>query len=250
MDFTRIFKNMPVVTKNLIIINVLVWVAMAVLGPRLDLNVENYLGLHYFSSTLFNPAQLLTYMFLHANFMHLFFNMFALFMFGIVLERVLGSKRFLFYFISCGIGAGLIQEGVYAWYINDLLNQLPDSVLGIIDDQGVKIIQQGMNYVDPQMGELNALFNGCTIGASGAVYGILLAFGVLFPNQPIYLMIIPIPIPAKYFVIGYGLIEFYQGFYHSGGDNVAHFAHLGGMLFGLIMILYWKKKGSIYGGLY
>lgn len=250
MDFSRIFRNIPVVTKNLIIINVLIWVAMTVLSPRIGVKVDDLFGLHYFSSTLFNPAQLFTYMFMHASFTHLFFNMFALFMFGMTLEHVLGSKRFLFYFISCGIGAALIQEGVYAFFINDYLDKLPADVIGIIKNQGAEIISQGMNYTDPDMGGLNALFNGCTIGASGAVYGILLAFGVLFPNQPIYLMFIPIPIPSKYFVIGYGVIELLQGLSRSAGDNVAHFAHLGGMLVGLAIILYWKKKGTIYGGFY
>lgn len=250
MDFTRIFRNLPPVTKNLIIINVLIWLATEILGTRIGVSIENFAALHYFSSPLFNPAQLLTYMFMHASFMHLFFNMFALFMFGMTLERVLGSKRFLFYFISCGIGAALIQEAVFAFYINDYLKMLPENAMEIIRTQGAEIISQGMNYTDPNLGHLNALVNGATIGASGAVYGILLAFGVLFPNQPIYLMFIPIPIKAKFFVIGYGLIEFYQGFYGGAGDNVAHFAHLGGMIIGLIMILYWKKKGTIYGGFY
>lgn len=246
------FRNLPVVTKNLIIINFLVWLAINVIGVRLSFRIEDLLGLHYFSSPLFNPAQLLTYMFVHSSFMHLFFNMFALFMFGIVLERVLGSKRFLFFFISCGIGAALIQEGVYAWSISETLKMFENSseIMAVIKNQGAEIISNGMNYIDPDMGKLNGLVNGCTIGASGAVYGILLAFGMLFPNQPIYFMFIPIPIKAKYFVIGYAVIEFFQGFYASASDNIAHFAHLGGMIFGLIMILYWKKKGDIYGGFY
>jgi len=250
MDLVRIFRNLPVVTKNLIIINVLAYFAVGVLERHIDIPINDYCGLHYFASPFFNPAQLLTYMFLHASFMHLFFNMFALFMFGITLERVLGSKRFLFYFISCGIGAGLIQEGVYAYFVSDYLKMLPEDIMDIITTSGAELISQGMNYVDPNIGHLNALVNGCTIGASGAVYGILLAFGVLFPNQPIYLMFIPIPIKAKYFVIGYGLIEFYQGLYGGAGDNVAHFAHLGGMIIGLIMILYWKRKGTFYGDFY
>lgn len=246
----QFFSSMPPVTKNLIIINFIVWVAMSVLSRRIGYDIESFGAIHYFGSPLFQPFQLITYMFIHANFVHLFFNMFALFMFGITLERVLGSKRFLFYFISCGIGAALFQELVYAIYISNYTDLLPADAIEVIKSQGAEIISQGMNYVDPNLAHLNALYNGGTVGASGCVYGVLLAFGMIFPNQPIYLMFIPIPIKAKWFVIGYGVIELVQGLSNSLGDNVAHFAHLGGMLFGLIMILYWKKKGNIYGGFF
>ncbi len=244
------FSSIPPVTKNLIIINFIVWVALSVLSRKIGLDIESIGAIHYFNSPLFYPFQLVTYMFIHANFTHLFFNMFALFMFGITLERVLGSKRFLFYFISCGIGAAIFQEGVYAIMINKYLGLLSPDVLEIIKTQGAEILSQGMNYTDPNLGHLNALYNGATVGASGATYGVLLAFGMIFPNRAIYLMFIPIPIKAKWFVIGYGVIELVQGLSQNAGDNVAHFAHLGGMLFGLLMILYWKKKGIIYGNFY
>lgn len=245
------FSSIPPVTKNLIIINFIIWFAMLVLSQRIGFDIESIGALHYFGSPLFLPIQLISYMFIHASFTHLFFNMFALFMFGITLERVLGGKRFLFYFISCGIGAAFFQEGVYAVMIHNYLDLIASpEVLDIIKSQGAEIISQGMNYTDPNLGHLNALYNGATVGASGATYGVLLAFGMIFPNRAIYLMFIPIPIKAKWFVIGYGAIELLQGISQNPGDNVAHFAHLGGMLFGLLMILYWKKKGTIYGDFY
>ncbi len=215
-----------------------------------------YGGLHYFSSPLFNAAQLFTYMFLHANFIHVLLNMFALFMFGMTLEYHLGQKKFLFFYISCGIGAALAQEGVDALLLAKQTRVLYESSAGItaadlktIIEMGAQHLRQGMTFADPDLARLNALVNVPTIGASGAVYGVLLAFGMIFPNRPIYFMFIPIPIKAKYFVIGYGLIELFQGVVNTS-DGIAHFAHLGGMLLGLAIILYWKRKGIINGKYY
>jgi membrane associated rhomboid family serine protease len=196
------------VTKNLLIINFIVWVGCWLTqNPYTPSSVALWFGLQSFGTGGFSPYQLVTYMFTHEEFSHIFFNMFALFMFGTVIERHWGPKRYLIYYLVTGIGAGLVQ--LFVWYI-----------------MGVQL--------------------GITIGASGAVFGLLLAFGMLFPNTPLFLMFIPIPIKAKYMVIGYGLIEFFFGFSNYAGDNVAHFAHLGGMLFGIILILYWRKKGNHY----
>lgn len=244
-----IFSNIPPVTKNLIIINFIVWVAMLVLPSRLGVDIERFGGLHYFESPWFNPIQLFTYMFMHStsDFGHLFFNMFGLLMFGALLERVFGSARFLFYYISVGIGAALIQEGVYAIWISSISSGI-DSV-GYVIDEGAKALANNQNFVDPVMSQINILANIPTIGASGAIYGILLAFGMLFPNMPLYIMFFPVPIKAKWVVIGYGAIELFLGV--TGlQSGVAHFAHLGGMLIGLIIILYWKKKGVINGSIY
>lgn len=245
MQQESFFSRLPIVTKNLIIINFIIWLADIVLSKsNFGLDINQYVALHYFEASEFNPAQLITYMFLHADFMHLFFNMFALFMFGITLERTLGSMRFLFYYMSCGIGAALIQE--ITWYFTWESTYIPilANLNGIsFDEMGVAI-----NQALAMGEELPFLNSMITIGASGAVYGILLAFGMIYPNQPIYLMFIPIPIKAKYFVIGYGLIELWQGF--VANDDIAHFAHLGGMLFGILIILYWKRKGIINGNYY
>ena len=219
-------NNLPTVTKNLLIINVLCFFGMLV-AKRYGIDVENLLGLHYFLASDFNLSQLISYMFMHANFQHIFFNMFAVWMFGRVLEQVWGPKRFLTYYLICGIGAGLIQELVqYLEYAFTLSNY--DSVnLGIAG--GIIPMEEYLNMMT-------------TVGASGAVYGILLAFGMLFPNSQMFIFPLPFPIKAKYFVIGYAVLELFLGL--GGGDGVAHFAHLGGMLFGLILIIYWRKKNG------
>lgn len=246
-------NNIPTVTKNLIIINVLVWLAMLIIPGRLGVDLERYGALHYFSSPWFNPVQVVTYMFMHSTqgLMHIFFNMFALFMFGSVLERVMGQKRFLFYYLSAGIGAALIQEGVYAVWLSRLTAGMPAAQLEAIISQGAEAVSRGMNFVDPVAAEINILVNGSTLGASGAVYGVLLAFGMLFPNMPMYLFFIPVPIKAKWMVLGYGAIELFFGI-TGMQSGVAHFAHLGGMLVGFLIILYWRKKGVFdnYGPFY
>lgn len=224
---------MTTVTKNLIIINILVFFG-TVVAQRYGIDLTSYLGLHFFLASDFNPAQLITYMFMHGGFSHIFFNMFALFMFGSLLEQTWGPKRFLFYYILCGIGAGLIQEGVqYIQYVTELSHYTNVNLGG-----GVTI------SMNEYLNKMN------TVGASGAVYAILLAFGMLFPNNRMFIFPIPFPIKAKFFVIGYAAIELWSGIANNPADNVAHFAHLGGMLFGLILILYWRKKSNNNGTYY
>lgn len=212
--------------------------------PKVGHALDSQLALYYIESPAFKPFQLITYMFLHSGFTHLFFNMFALWMFGSVIERALGSKRFLIYYLSCGFGAALIQEGVFAIMIAKYHNIFTPQEFELIVKRGLNLIQTGYNYTDPSAGTLNALVNGQVVGASGAIYGVLLAFGMLFPNQPIYLMFIPIPIKAKWMVLGYGVLELLLGI-SGAASNVAHWAHLGGMLIGVFMILYWKKRGDL-----
>lgn len=197
------------VTKNLIIINVIAFLAQQAL-PRIGVDFTGMMGLHYFASEKFGIWQLLTYMFMHGNVSHIFFNMFALWMFGSALEDIWGSWRFLVFYLVTGVGAGLMQELVWSIsYSPEQLAYFSDALL--------------------------------TIGASGAVYGILLGFGMMFPNAPIFFLFIPIPIKAKWFVLGYGLLELFYGVTGSA-DGVAHFAHLGGMLFGFILIKLWEKR--------
>lgn len=234
------FKNIPVVTKNLLIINILMWLAQITL-PKAGVNLTELLGLHFWSASDFNPIQLITYMFMHSDndFTHLFFNMFSLLMFGPLLERALGNKRFLFYYITCGLGAAFIQEIVWQFTWKDIFAPYFANAGGWTMDQAYQAINTAIANGE-NIPALNALL---TIGASGCVFGILLAFGLLFPNLPLYIMFIPIPIKAKYMVIGYGAIELMFGVTGTM-DSVAHFAHLGGMLFGLILLLFWKKKGT------
>ena len=200
---------------------------------RYGIDLADYLGLHFFLADRFNAIQLVTYMFMHSGFTHIFFNMFAVWMFGRILEQVWGPRRFLFYYLVCGVGAGIIQEVVqYIQY---------DTVLS-----GYDSINTGYSII-PMEEYLNML---TTVGASGAVYAILLAFGMLFPNQPMFIFPLPFPIKAKYFVMGYAVIELYSGLMNSGGDNVAHFAHLGGLIFGFILIMYWRRKNRGNGYYY
>lgn len=236
--------SIPAVTRNLLIINVLVWIAQSVL-PRIGIDLESLLALHYWEASGFNPAQLITYMFIHGDFSHIFFNMFSLWMFGRILESVMGQKRFLFYYISCGLGAALVQELV--WTFTWRGEMIP--MLANLNGVSVDYMTQVVNETIAAGKDLPFLNSMLTIGASGGVFGILLAFGMLFPNMPLYLMFIPVPVKAKWMVIGYGLIELMFGV--SGiMSSVAHFAHLGGMLFGFVVLLYWKKKGLFRGGYY
>ncbi len=224
-------NSMPTVTKNLLIINILCFFG-GVVATKYGMDLNHVLGLHFFLASDFNLAQLITYMFMHGGVEHVFFNMFALWMFGRTLEQVWGSKRFLLYYMICGIGAGLVQEIVqYLHYIKELAPY--DNV------------NTGMDIIP--MAEYLNLF--ITVGASGAIYGILLAFGMLFPNSRMFVFPFPFPIKAKYFVIGYAILELLLGF-GASGDGVAHFAHLGGMVFGVALILYWKKKDRDHGQFY
>lgn len=167
-----IFSNIPPVVKNLLIINVLVFMVMSLM-PAADRWFDANMALYYFSSPAFKPYQLFTYMFLHGGFMHLFFNMFALFMFGRTIEMTMGSARFLFYYISCGICAALVQMGVFAIYIHNLESLLPAEAVKMVVEEGWSVLQSGYNYSDPDMGRLNAFINTPMVGASGAIYGVL-----------------------------------------------------------------------------
>ena len=217
-------RNIPTITKNLLIINVLMFVATFVF-QRGGIDLNDVLGLHFFMASEFHLYQLLTYMFMHGGLQHIFFNMFALWMFGCVVENVWGPKKFLFYYISCGIGAGLIQELVQ--YISYFV--IDD--LGSYDYVNLNGVSVTVDYY------LNQL---TTVGASGAIYGILLAFGMLFPEERIFIFPLPVPIKAKWFILAYVAIELFSAL-GTSGDGVAHFAHLGGMLFGFLMIRYWQK---------
>lgn len=240
-NFRPSFQTIPPVVKNLIIINALMLFITYVLGLR-GIDLTDILGLHYIGSPDFKPYQLVTHMFMHGGFLHLAFNMFALWMFGRVLENVWGPKRFFIFYFVTGLGAAVFYSFVNYiefHYIASKMN--PEDVQAVIE-HGAEILKQGQNYVG-SAGKLNLILNIPTVGASGAVFGILLGFGMLFPNTQLMLLFPPIPIKAKYFVIGYGLIELFSGITNTGG-NIAHFAHIGGMLFGFIMIKYWNKNSN------
>ena len=238
-------NRIPVVTKNLLAINVVMFLALIV-ADKNGIDLNNILGLHFYMSEEFHPYQLVTYMFMHGGFSHLFFNMFALFMFGRTLEYVWGPKRFLIFYVVAGLGAAFVQELVGAVRFYNLIDGVDADKLAIVFEEGAAALREGKNFIIPKLAELNLVLNSQTVGASGAVYAILLGFGMLFPNERMYVFPVPFPIKAKYFVIGYALIELYMGTMGTP-DGVAHFAHLGGMLFGFLLIKLWRNKGEIGG---
>ncbi len=221
-------RSLPTITKNLLIINVLAFLAYYVLSSRgIDLN--SLLGLHFFLAPDFRIYQLFTYMFMHGGWSHLFFNMFALWMFGCVVENTWGGKKFLFYYIVCGVGAGLLQEGVqFVHYAMDGLS-------------AYNTVHTADGFLVP-MGQF--LNTWTTVGASGAIYAILLAFGMLYPEERIFIIPIPFPIKAKWFVLFYVAVELFSAM-STSNDGVAHFAHLGGMLFGFMLIRYWRTHPQV-----
>ncbi|MCX7728666.1 MAG: rhomboid family intramembrane serine protease [Bacteroidia bacterium] len=233
--------RMPPVTLNFLIINILLYILKLLLFHKYDIDIVEYFGLRYFKSEAFHWYQIITYMFIHGNEMHLFFNMFALWMFGPLLENILGSKKFLFYYTLCGLGAALTQYVFFYFSIQGHLKelyQIHNEIIqlseGVFKNEMLEKWNERMNEIYDSM---------IVIGASGAIYGLLAAYGVLFPNAYFYIYFI-MPIKAKWFVILYGLIELFTGIFMD--DNVAHFAHLGGMVVGIIWILWWKRKNNVH----
>ena len=221
-------RNLPTITKNLLIINVLAFLASYVFSTR-GIDFNNIFGLHFLLAPDFRIYQFFTYMFMHGSWTHLFFNMFALWMFGCVMENTWGPKKFLFYYIVCGIGAGLMQETVqFVQYAME----------------GLGAYQQVRVSADMIMPMGQYLNSWTTVGASGAIYGILLGFGMLYPNERIFIIPIPFPIKAKWFVLFYVAVELFSAM-STSNDGVAHFAHLGGMLFGYLLIHYWRTHPQV-----
>ncbi len=274
------FNVLPPVVKNLLIINGLFFLATMAASSAFNMDLSKYLGLHYVGASDFSPYQYISYMFMHSstNFSHILFNMFALWMFGNTLENVWGSKRFLIYYLITGIGAAV----VYTFWIGFEIRPVVDAVDQFLNNpslEGFALFRNSENFIvanyDIQnnfnafvesynrliltdknaalqesisfMGQYKEDYLNAhsVVGASGAVYGILLAFGMMFPNQLLYLYF-AIPVKAKWAVMGFGALELFSGLSNRPGDNVAHFAHLGGMLFGFLIITYWKKKGKLY----
>jgi membrane associated rhomboid family serine protease len=220
------FQLIPTVIKNLVIINVLIYLAQATLGEAFNIKLINLFALHDVRAPLFRPHQLITYMFLHGGWEHVIYNMFALWMFGSILENYWGPKRFLVFYVVCGIGAAVAHLAVL----------YPEMTPDYLNFHDAPIFEQ-QQYADNPGLPLNA----ATLGASGAVFGCLAAMGYLFPNSLIYLYFF-VPIKVKWFVLGYAAIELFSGVRGTAGDNVAHWAHLGGGLVGLLLVIYWNRR--------
>jgi membrane associated rhomboid family serine protease len=237
---SRGFNDLPPVVKNLIVVNVVMLIAYYVIGWLSNIDLNSLLGLYYPKSDLFKPVQIVTHMFMHGGFLHLLFNMWALYMFGQVLESVWGPKRFLTFYFVCGLGAALTHEVVQGIEYTKLMAQISPEGLQQVLDMGRNAIVNHQNFVDPSMAKLNNILNVPTVGASGAIFGLLLAFGMLFPNTEMFIIPFPMPIKAKYLVMGYGALELFLAVTQPG-SNIAHVAHLGGMIFGYILIKFWRK---------
>ena len=236
------YSLLPPVVKNLLIINGIMYLATVVFETR-GINLSQILGLHYFTAKNFEIWQPITYMFMHGSFWHLFFNMFALWMFGAALENAWGEKRFLLYYMVCGIGAGLIQLLVTGLRIHFLSQNIPPDIIQMVHENGTQLLLEHKNYLG-DIGALNFAMNAPTVGASGSVFGLLLAFGMMYPNSVIYIYFL-LPIKAKWFVVFYGALELFLGVTGTS-DGIAHFAHLGGMLFGFFLILHWNRGNRYF----
>ena len=277
------WSMMPPVVKNLLIINGLMFLASLTFESSIGLDLNDLLGLHYFQSEKFNIFQIVSYMFMHGSISHIFFNMFAVWMFGSAIENVWGSKRFLIYYLLTGFGAAIIHYITIYIDMAPIISQMEaiiyspnaDAIIGFanahpwgnyIDSiRYPQIYEETLEFYNNTLQTLNTNPNDSgalrdasvffqdylrhylnlpnVIGASGSLFGILLAFGMMFPNMKLYMIFIPIPIKAKYLMIGYGAMELFSAIQDNPGDNVAHFAHIGGMLFGFIIIKFWEKTG-------
>ncbi|MEP6711054.1 MAG: rhomboid family intramembrane serine protease [Ferruginibacter sp.] len=225
MAFGQISQRTTPVVLNLIIINTLVYFAQVAFGGSSDLNsVNDLFALHHYKSEVFKPHQIITHMFMHGSFFHLLFNMLALWMFGTMIEKVWGPKRFIVFYFICGIGAALAQIGSYAYEFWQIDHAVISSELNAQYQLALRV--------------------GCTVGASGAIMGVLAAFGYLFPNTQLFIMPIPFPVKAKWAILGIIALDVFGGISKVQGDSIAHFAHVGGALIGFLIVLYWNKTNK------
>lgn len=250
--------------RTILLINVLVFFVTTE-------SVIQQFGLHSFLSDRFNPIQLLTHMFLHGGFNHIFSNMLGLIVFGPMLERTWGTQRFVFFYLFTGLGAAVLFSGINYYEMRDVYNAVqdyranpsPDSFLTFITQHAGSLYDQVEGFIDKfqqspadpsfiaaSLKIVNTFFNSQVnepmVGASGAIFGVIMGFGLLFPNTQLFLLFPPIPVKAKYLVIFYGAYELYTGIYQAQSDNVAHFAHIGGMLFAFILIKYWGTQRKTF----
>lgn len=235
--------NIPLVVKNLLIINVIVFFAQNAL-PNIGFNFTEYFSRFYWRSELFYPHQLLSGMFLHSDFFHLLSNMIGLYIFGRVLEDIMGSKRFLTFYVISGIGAGLISILSKEVQFQYLASKISPDLIEEVLNNGINLYNQGLGYIDETAQQMNNVINTPSLGASGPIFGILLAFGYLFPNAQLMLLFPPIPIKGKYIATFSILIGIYLDLLSPG--NSGHFAHIGGVITAFILLKVWKVKSNSF----
>jgi rhomboid-like protein len=235
------FANIPTVVKNLLIINIIFYVATLMFGGPMMTQV---LGVHYFDGPDFRIWQVITYMFMHdySSLFHIMFNMFALYTFGSSLEYIMGSKRFLNFYLITGLGALALQLLVQGFEVYNITGSAINNGSFMIDSVKRTISFNPELISQDQASTLLGIYLTPMVGASGAIFGLLIAFGMLFPNAELFIMFIPVPVKAKYIIPVYVILELFLGVKQFSGDSVAHFAHLGGALFGFILIKMWHLK--------
>ena len=235
------FANIPTVVKNLLIINIIFYAATLMFGGPMMTQV---LGVHYFDGPDFRIWQVITYMFMHdySSLFHIMFNMFALYTFGSSLEYIMGSKRFLNFYLITGLGALALQLAVQGFEVYNITGSAINNGSFMIDSIKRTISFNPELMSQDQASTLLGIYLTPMVGASGAIFGLLIAFGMLFPNAELFIMFIPVPIKAKYIIPIYVILELFLGVKQFSGDSVAHFAHLGGALFGFILIRLWHLK--------
>ena len=237
----NIWNSLPIVTKNIILLCALMLLVTSVF-PLL----EPHLACYYYQSGDFRPWQLVTYMFMHANVFNLFFNMMGLLFFGGQVEYYWGARKFLNYFLVCGLGAVVLHQCWTAVEIHQLAQYVQPENFAKLLEQG-KEMRIASNHPDlPMLQRIFEVLNTPMVGASGGLFGIMIAFAVMFPNAEIYLLFFPFPVKAKYLITIFAVVEVFAGLSNSASDNVAHFAHLGGLLTGLIIVLVWRKRGKLF----
>ncbi len=230
------FANLTPVVKNLLIINIICFIPVlmfdkGVNGPN---PIADNFGMFYFNSPNFRVWEIITYMFVHGGFAHIFFNMFALFSFGSIVEYRMGSKKFFNFYFICGIGAIFFQMLVQAYEVH--------AITGAFTIANPSLDQSYLAFGQQQAIKLYGIYHTSIVGASGAIFGLLIAFGMLYPNMELMIMFIPVPIKAKYIIPVYVVLELYLGFQQFAGDSVAHFAHIGGALIGFLLVKIWRLQ--------
>jgi len=237
-----LLRNIPTITKNLLIINVIFFVATFLFESR-GIDLKQMLGMHYPSSQYFQPYQIFTHFFMHADLMHILFNMVGLVIMGSHLERMWGEKKYLFFYIVTALGAALLYALIQGVEVYNLTGEFfPEIEILNLEYVGNGLVTYNYEPSGDGYRAVTKIYLSNSLGASGAVYGLLMAFALLFPNTEFMLLFPPIPIKAKWLALGLGVIALYSGIKNAQGDTVAHFAHLGGMLFGFILVKIWQKQ--------